>query len=191
VWYSRMGQPDRENMKKRVAKLGSDCDITVDDVDCLPWMLHGQRISVKEMNDLIHRNLQRGHEDIVPDTQIEKLNACEVMTRDNPNTAAPAYVKENEVPQEDYMKTPPSEPETIPKKKKERKILTPQKAELCYAWYSRMGQPDRETMKKRVAKLGNNCDITVDDVDCLPWMMNGLRISVKAMNELIHGSLGI
>jgi hypothetical protein len=50
-------------------------------------------------------------------------------------------------------------------------------------WYARMGQPSRNDMKRRVAKL-KNCDITVEDVDELPWICNGAMLSVPRMNNL-------
>ena len=57
-------------------------------------------------------------------------------------------------------------------------------------WYARMGQPNREKMKRLVRNLPpSNDDITEDDVDLLPWQMLGSKIgnhlSVKKMNELI------
>jgi hypothetical protein len=57
----------------------------------------------------------------------------------------------------------------------------------CYMWYARMGQPDRANMKRRVAALPQSCDITVEDVELLPWIGNGKMLSVKAMNMLFTG----
>jgi hypothetical protein len=58
------------------------------------------------------------------------------------------------------------------------------KQRKCYMWYARMGQPTRTNMKKRVAALSDSCDITVDDVDRLPWICNGTVLSVAEMNKL-------
>ena len=57
----------------------------------------------------------------------------------------------------------------------------------CYMWYARMGQPNRDAMKRRVAKL-KDCDITVEDVDELPWMCGGAMVSVREMNDLISNN---
>lgn len=57
----------------------------------------------------------------------------------------------------------------------------------CYMWYARMGQPDRENMKRRVAALPSHCNIYPEDVDLLPWSGYGTVLSVKAMNELFVG----
>mmetsp|Transcript_13577 Transcript_13577/g.25918 ORF Transcript_13577/g.25918 Transcript_13577/m.25918 type:complete len:1012 (+) Transcript_13577:354-3389(+) len=66
----------------------------------------------------------------------------------------------------------------------EEKVLMRKK---CYMWYARMGQPDRENMKRRVAALPAHCDMYVEDVDLLPWICYGTVLSVKAMNELFMG----
>jgi hypothetical protein len=55
----------------------------------------------------------------------------------------------------------------------------------CYMWYARMGQPTRDVMKRRVAKMDKTCDITPDDVDALPWICSGQMISASAMSKLI------
>jgi len=66
----------------------------------------------------------------------------------------------------------------------EEKVLMRKK---CYMWYARMGQPDRENMKRRVAALPAHCNMYVEDVDLLPWICYGTVLSVKAMNELFMG----
>jgi hypothetical protein len=66
----------------------------------------------------------------------------------------------------------------------EEKVLMRKK---CYMWYARMGQPDRENMKRRVAALPPHCNIYVEDVDLLPWICYGTVLSVKAMTELFMG----
>ena len=66
----------------------------------------------------------------------------------------------------------------------EEKVLMRKK---CYMWYARMGQPDRENMKRRVAALPAHCNIYVEDVDLLPWICYGTVLSVKSMNELFMG----
>ena len=53
----------------------------------------------------------------------------------------------------------------------------------CYTWYTRLGQPTREDMKRRVARMAFSCDIKPDDVDKMDWILNGERVSFTAMNE--------
>lgn len=60
----------------------------------------------------------------------------------------------------------------------------------CYMWYARMGQPNRDAMKRRVAKL-TDCDITVEDVDELPWICGGSMVSVREMNDLISNNKAV
>jgi hypothetical protein len=52
MWYARMSQPDRDNMKRRVAALPPHCNIYVEDVDLLPWICYGTVLSVKAMTEL-------------------------------------------------------------------------------------------------------------------------------------------
>ena len=52
MWYARLGQPNKVEMKKRVAALPESCDITQDEVDALPWVGGGICLSVKAMNEL-------------------------------------------------------------------------------------------------------------------------------------------
>lgn len=71
-----------------------------------------------------------------------------------------------------------------PAQKKEMKILTDEERRKCYMWYDRMGRPPRDKMKQRIP-LMKDCDITVEDVDALPWMMRGTMISQSELNKLI------
>ena len=55
----------------------------------------------------------------------------------------------------------------------------------CYMWFSRMGCPNQKEMKRRVANLpAANNDITVEDVDLLPWMPGGFTLNIREMNKL-------
>ena len=52
-----MGQPDRNNMKRRIAARQHEfMDIVPSDVDLLPWNATGTLISVKNMNAFIFAN---------------------------------------------------------------------------------------------------------------------------------------
>jgi hypothetical protein len=53
MWYARLGQPNRIRMKEKVAALSDTCEITVEEVDLLPWVGGGSMLSVKEMNKLM------------------------------------------------------------------------------------------------------------------------------------------
>merc|ERR1711933_540116 len=41
--------------------------------------------------------------------------------------------------------------------------------QLAYQWYNRMGFPTRKDMKVRIEKMGGAAEISIDDVDLLPW----------------------
>jgi hypothetical protein len=59
------------------------------------------------------------------------------------------------------------------------------KCKACYTLYVWMGHPNRTDMKRRVADMTEGCDITVADVDDLPWMPGGKRLNVIEVNKLI------
>jgi hypothetical protein len=67
---------------------------------------------------------------------------------------------------------------------KKKKTVDLEKRRKCLMWYARMTQPNRADMKRRVAGLPESCDITVADVDDLPWMPGGKRLSIFEMNKL-------
>lgn len=68
---------------------------------------------------------------------------------------------------------------------KEKKVLTEEVRRKCFMWYTRLGQPSREQMKRRVLKMDSTCDITVEDVDALPWIAGGTMISATELNKLM------
>jgi len=53
----------------------------------------------------------------------------------------------------------------------------------CYVWYGRLGQPNREDMKRRVRKMAFSCNVKPEDVDKMAWVCNGTRVSATAMNK--------
>lgn len=57
----------------------------------------------------------------------------------------------------------------------------------CYKWYAWMGQPTRADMKSRVPLMPKSCDITVADVEALPWTTGGKAVNVIEMNKMILG----
>jgi hypothetical protein len=105
-------------------------------------------------------------------------------------------VSENDHVTKTSATTTKIDPQPIPKvsienhqnhNKKPKKILTENERRKCYMWYNRLGNPTRERMKQRVMKMqqSNECDITVDDVDALPWIAGGTLISQTELNKLI------
>lgn len=55
MWYARLAQPNKRDMKRKVQKLPVECSdrITVDDVELLPWDKWGLALIVHKMNALI------------------------------------------------------------------------------------------------------------------------------------------
>jgi hypothetical protein len=52
-WYKRMAQPNRADMKRRVADMPESCGITVADIDRLPWVNGDKRLDVMGIQKLI------------------------------------------------------------------------------------------------------------------------------------------
>ena len=48
-WYSRCGQPNRKELKRRIAALKHKDGLSVEDVDLLPWNFNGTMINVSKM----------------------------------------------------------------------------------------------------------------------------------------------
>lgn len=55
----------------------------------------------------------------------------------------------------------------------------------AYSWYSKMAQPNRKDLKRRVKVLGVR-DISSNDVDLLPWNFNGTLVSPVKMNAMLR-----
>jgi hypothetical protein len=203
MWYARMGQPTRDNMKKRVAALPDSCDITPEDVDLLPWAGGGALLNVNKMNEL----LLRDHE---PTGDDDKKGAAPItLEKETKKTSSSSTTKETKKAKGSKKKhhttliakdinaaleekatdiTPPAaHHEDNHKKKVEDKKteLDEETYRKCYMWYARMGQPTRDNMKKRVAALPDSCDITPEDVDLLPWVGGGSLLNVNKMNKLL------
>ena len=52
----------------------------------------------------------------------------------------------------------------------------------AYAWYSRCGHPAKKELIKRVKAMGSKgCDISVADIDLLPWNFNGTMVNASRM----------
>lgn len=49
----------------------------------------------------------------------------------------------------------------------------------CFQWYGRMGQPNRQDMKRFIVKA--HPEITAQDIDKLPWKSNGRRLDMSLM----------
>ncbi|GKY99128.1 hypothetical protein MPSEU_000868300 [Mayamaea pseudoterrestris] len=94
-------------------------------------------------------------------------------------TSEPAKVAPAPEPEPDDEETETEEPEDA----LENRIIE------CFIWYARMGQPNRDNMKRRIAaKQHEFMDIIPADVDLLPWNSLGSMISVKNMNAFIFAN---
>ncbi|CAB9501926.1 expressed unknown protein [Seminavis robusta] len=69
------------------------------------------------------------------------------------------------------------------KDKDDKTELTNQQGRDLLMWYNRMKTPNKEEMKRRVAKLPASCDITPEDVELLPWLCKGRFLNLKVMNQ--------
>jgi len=56
----------------------------------------------------------------------------------------------------------------------------------AFAWWNRLGQPNKKDMMKRCKKGDmENIDVTPEDVELLPWLVGGLSVDVIKMKELM------
>jgi chromosome segregation ATPase len=74
------------------------------------------------------------------------------------------------------------------RKKDEKKLVEhgseKKRMERAYGWYTKLSFPEKEDMRERIAKI-QNVDISVDDIDLLPWTPSGKRINVAKMNMIL------
>lgn len=66
-----------------------------------------------------------------------------------------------------------------------KRELTVEIADKLIFWYGRLGHPNQETMRRKVAHLPKSCGITVDDVDLLPWIIRGSVLNTKKLHDII------
>jgi hypothetical protein len=207
--YSRMGKPWRAEMKRRVAERSVEdmpiiCDVTVADVDELPWLPGDETLDVVEVEKLMH-GTPFDDEDGVPQSPAEEVepNAPTPIEDDEPaeiQIEIPAEVP-IEIPAEVPIEVPAEVPAEIPQEIEETPPADTMTAEEraafelelrtktldCFNWYKRMGNPNRADMKRRIVDMEESCGIKAEDVDLLPWMASGKRLDFMGVNKLIKG----
>ena len=57
-----------------------------------------------------------------------------------------------------------------------------------YTWYTRLGQPNKTKFKAKIASMPD-IDITENDVDVLPWVLNGTAVNVARINAHLVESI--
>ena len=66
-------------------------------------------------------------------------------------------------------------------KKKEYDMSLDARRDRAYQWYGRCGQPNRKTLKKKIAELKHKEGVSQEDVELLPWNFNGTLVNVSQM----------
>jgi hypothetical protein len=59
-------------------------------------------------------------------------------------------------------------------------LATKERIENVHQWYLRLGSPMKAAMKKKIAKTVG-CDISVDDIDLLPWNKFGTMVDMQEL----------
>lgn len=59
-------------------------------------------------------------------------------------------------------------------------LTVEERLESTHQWYLHFGFPMKPAMKKKVTKTVG-CDISVDDIDLLPWNKNGTRVDMQQL----------
>ena len=52
---------------------------------------------------------------------------------------------------------------------------------LAFQWWNRLGRPSREAFRRRVKKMLKNdgfCEVSTDDIESLPWTIDGTRVEI-------------
>jgi hypothetical protein len=74
------------------------------------------------------------------------------------------------------------------RKKKERALAERSsdkaRTERAYGWYTKLAFPSRKEMRERVACI-SNVDISIDDIDLLPWTASQKRVNVAKVNMIL------
>ena len=95
-------------------------------------------------------------------------------------------VKERIRKQEEEKKRQEKAEKEAAKEIKPEPLSKQERLEHAYQWYTRCGMPTKAKMKKRIQAI-DGCEITVDDVDLLPWIIGDKMVNVAVMNRIIAG----
>ncbi len=79
----------------------------------------------------------------------------------------------------------PKPPAVSSSAQRKKRILTREVRDKLIFWYGRLGYPTRDEMIKKVARLPESCGIRAEDVELLPWIMNGRMIRTKDLHEKV------
>jgi hypothetical protein len=61
------------------------------------------------------------------------------------------------------------------------------RTQRAYGWYTKLAFPSKEEMRKKVALI-KDVDISVDDIDLLPWTASCKRVDVVKMNRVLFAA---
>jgi hypothetical protein len=77
-------------------------------------------------------------------------------------------------------KTPTRKASTMTNMASNNGLTAEERLESVHQWYLRFGFPMKPAMKKKVTKTVG-CDISVDDIDLLPWNKTGTRVDMQQL----------
>jgi hypothetical protein len=107
VWYQRLDSPKKAAMKKQIAKT-TGCDITVDDVDLLPWNTKGTNVGTKKNPLTVSKHSKKGGprdlSDSTDTTGPLDTSSCHTSASSDENvTESEAAVKEDEAAEKEMQ----------------------------------------------------------------------------------------
>lgn len=162
-------QISEESGSKMLAALRCDADGTLSFEQFKHAMLADESMDGSNFLDSSYRmddvGSRRMADSSIPDTVLEEEEV----------NAAPAVVE----PHPDKL---PEEMMRIWEKRPEK--LSEDRMRLCFHWYMRFGHPDKQTMLRKMKKMGADCPLTKDDVDRLPWSAGGAIIHINEINKI-------
>lgn len=112
--------------------------------------------------------------------EAEALQHNTAEVHDRHHRADHRTVRENEIAAQERRHHSPT---------RKQQLTSPVTAEgrflQIYAWYQRMGQPDRDNFKRRLAGMPD-IGLAPDDADLLPWAHRGSWVNVRLVQKMVR-----
>ena len=197
--------PTYDVMKRQVEN-SPGIDITVADVDLLPWS-HG-RLNNKEYHKIqMHSAMtprktdqEKTRERAQAAAAKKKQDEAEQEVRRKQEEEAEAKRKTQELArlqaEEEQRRREEEEAARLAAEEEQQKrrqrapAVTPGSTavEKAYRWYDLLSTPTKRNMKKAIDK--NLLDITNEDVETLPWNARGTNIDFPTLHDLLEKATG-
>jgi chromosome segregation ATPase len=172
----RKSSSDMEELKLVQASLEKDNN----DLDCASQHWAKDAEDFEKMRKKLETEKVREEVDYVVAAKKNKEAAQEAKVEARRERAERIREKRERAEEEEKDKELAEKREKDEKKKAEHGSEK-KRMERAYGWYNKLSFPAKEDMRERIATI-KNVDISVDDIDLLPWTTGGKRVNVAKMN---------